>query len=424
MVVIFIQNFIFTIPETQPMKKIILLAVVLIGITIQSFAQCTANTKSITLNGTSSYVSFASDSNIHMDSSMTVEAWIKPTAFATTNFGNSIVCKHSWSLNGEQGFVLRCGATGQLSFTFSGVDTLGNVLGWQDLVSPSNVLSLNTWTHVAASFDGDSSKLFVNGVQVASRYFHGTINPNYAFPMRIGRLCDAGQSQTRYFSGQIDEVRIWNIAKPQAEILAGYNRHISPTSNGLVGYWNFNIASGTTVPDQTNSGNTGTFNTVTLSTNVPFYWSTALPVITANGLNLSSTSAFTYQWNYNGQPIANATNQNYTATQNGTYTVSITDSIGCPAISNPVIINSVGIQDLDNSQQIKLYNGDGFIRIDANNGVDLKNICLYNCGGALIEELKNPTNSNVINTDRIIPGVYLVMVMTENEIYRSKIFIK
>ena len=43
---------------------------------------------------------------------------------------------------------------------------------------------------------------------------------------------------------------------------------------------------------------------------------------------------------------------------------------------------------------------------------------------ALLEELKNPTNSNIICTDRIIPGVYLVMVMTENEIYRSKIFIK
>lgn len=406
------------------MKKIIPLATALIGITIQSFAQCTANTKSITLNGTTSFVSFATDNNLQMDSAITVEAWIKPSAFGTNHFSNSIVCKHSWSMNGEQGFVLRCGGFGQLSFTFCGVDTLGNVLTWQPIVSPANVLTLNTWSHVAGSFDGDSSRLFVNGVQVASQYFRGTMRPNTAYPMRIGRLSDAIQSDARAFNGQIDEVRIWNIAKSQAEILAGYNRHISPTSIGLVGYWNFNIASGTTVPDQTNSGNTGTFNTVTLSTNVPFYWSTALPVITANGLNLSSTPASTYQWNYNGQPIANATTQNYTATQNGTYTVSITDSIGCPAISNPVIINSVGLQDLDNSQQIKLYNGDGFIRIDANNGVELKDICVYNCGGALIEELKNPTNSNLINTDRIIPGVYLVMVMTENEIYRSKLFIK
>ncbi len=406
------------------MKKIILLSIVLIGITIQSFAQCTANTKSITLNGTSSYVSFATDNNLQLDSAITVEAWIKPTAFGPNHYSNSIACKHSWSLNGEQGFVLRCGGAGQLSFTFCGVDTLGNSLSWQPIVSPSNALTLNTWAHVAASFDGDSSRLFVNGIQVASQYFRGTMKPNTSYPMRIGRLSDAVQTDTRSFNGQIDEVRIWNIAKPQSEILAGYNRHISPTSNGLVGYWNFNIASGTTVPDQTSSGNTGTLNTITLSTNVPFYWSTTLPVITANGLNLSSTSAFTYQWNYNGQPIANATTQNYTVAQNGTYTVSITDSIGCPAISNPVIINTVGIQDLDNSQQIKLYNGDGFIRIDANNGVELKDICLYNCGGAMMEELKNPTNSNVINTDRIIPGVYLVMVMTENEIYRSKIFIK
>jgi hypothetical protein len=297
-------------------------------------------------------------------------------------------------------------------------------MSWQPIISPANVLTLNTWAHVAASFDGDSSRLFVNGIKVASQYFRGTMKPNTSYPMRIGRLSDAVQTDARAFNGQIDEVRIWNIAKPQAEILAGYNRHISPTSNGLVGYWNFNIASGTTVPDQTSSGNTGTFNTITLSTNVPFYWSTALPVISANGLNLSSTSAFTYQWNYNGQPIANATTQNYTVAQNGTYTVSITDSIGCPAISNPVIINTVGIQDMGIAQQIKLYNGEGYIQIEANNGIELKNICLYNCGGAIIEELKNPTSSNTINTERVIPGVYLVMVMTENDIFRSKIFIK
>jgi hypothetical protein len=406
------------------MKKILLMAVVLIGISIQSNAQCTANTKSITLNGTSSYVSFATDNNLQLDSAITVEAWIKPTAFGPNHYSNSIACKHSWSLNGEQGFVLRCGGSGQLSFTFCGVDTLGNPMSWQPIVSPANVLTLNTWAHVAASFDGDSSRLFVNGIKVASQYFRGTMKPNTSYPMRIGRLSDAVQTDARAFNGQIDEVRIWNIAKPQAEILVGYNRHISPTSNGLVGYWNFNIASGTTVPDQTSSGNTGTFNTITLSTNVPFYWSTTLPVITANGLNLSSTSAFTYQWNYNGQPIANATTQNYTVAQNGTYTVSITDSIGCPAISNPVIINTVGIQDMGIAQQIKLYNGEGYIQIEANNGIELKNICLYNCGGAIIEELKNPTNSNTINTERVIPGVYLVMVMTENDIFRSKIFIK
>ncbi len=406
------------------MKKIILLAVMLIGIPNLLLAQCTANTKSIILNGTSSYVSFTTDNNLQLDSAITVEAWIKPAAFGTNHYSNSIACKHSWSLNGEQGFVLRCGGSGQLSFTFCGVDTLGNSMSWQPIVSPANVLTLNTWAHVAASFDGDSSKLFVNGIKVASQYFRGTMKPNTSYPMRIGRLSDVVQTDARAFNGQIDEVRIWNIAKPQVEILAGYNRHISPTSNGLVGYWNFNIVSGTTVPDQSSSGNIATFNTITLSNNVPFYWSTTLPVITANGLNLSSTAAYNYQWNYNGQPITNATAQNYTAAQNGTYTVSITDSIGCPAISNPVIVNSVGILEMGNTQQIKLYSGDGYIRVDANNGIDIKNICIYNCGGSMITELKTPSNSNTINTERVIPGVYLVMVMTENDIFRSKIFIK
>ena len=63
------------------MKKIILLAVMLVGIPQLLLAQCTANTKSITLNGTTSYVSFTTDNNLQLDSAITVEAWIKPSAF-------------------------------------------------------------------------------------------------------------------------------------------------------------------------------------------------------------------------------------------------------------------------------------------------------------------------------------------------------
>ena len=84
----------------------------------------------------------------------------------------------------------------------------------------------------------------------------------------------------------------------------------------------------------------------------------------------------------------------------------------------------MGVQELGNAQQIKMYNGDGYLQIDANNGIELRNISLYNTAGALVQEIKNPLSNNTLNTERIIPGVYLVLVMTDNDIFRSKIFIK
>lgn len=55
----------------------------------------------------------------------------------------------------------------------------------------------------------------------------------------------------------------------------------------------------------------------------------AIPVITNNSNILTSTSAKTYQWYFNGQKIEGATFINYTPTINGVYLVRITDNNGC-----------------------------------------------------------------------------------------------
>jgi hypothetical protein len=55
----------------------------------------------------------------------------------------------------------------------------------------------------------------------------------------------------------------------------------------------------------------------------------ATPVVSENSGMMTSTSATTYQWYLNGQPISGATSQTYAATYNGVYVVRITDANGC-----------------------------------------------------------------------------------------------
>jgi hypothetical protein len=53
------------------------------------------------------------------------------------------------------------------------------------------------------------------------------------------------------------------------------------------------------------------------------------PSITAQGNNLSTASAASYQWYYNGSAIPNATLQTYQATQSGIYLVRTNDGVSC-----------------------------------------------------------------------------------------------
>ena len=76
-------------------------------------------------------------------------------------------------------------------------------------------LATNTWTHLATTYDGATLRLYVNGVQVASKAQTGTLATS-ANPLQIGGDAIYGQ----YFAGRIDEVRVYRAALSQAEIQA------------------------------------------------------------------------------------------------------------------------------------------------------------------------------------------------------------
>ena len=71
-----------------------------------------------------------------------------------------------------------------------------------------------SWMHAAATFDGTTMRLFIDGVEEASLDAPGlTINAN-SLAMGIGAQSDG----TRYFQGQMDDVRIYNRALSEGEI--------------------------------------------------------------------------------------------------------------------------------------------------------------------------------------------------------------
>ena len=380
---------------------------------------CITNTNS--LNFSSGSVDFTTDTNLGPDSAITVEAWVRATSWALNVYDGTILCKHSWS-QGEQGYVLRAGNNGQAEFTVCGMDSLGASISWVSATSLTGVMTLNTWYHVAGTYDGDSVRVYINGVQAGATALPDGMIPGLAFPIKIGRLSDQAQFQTRYWAGQIDEVRIWNRALNSSDILTRYDHHLDATAEtGLVGYWRFNEGSGSTLVDQTTNGNNGTTNLTTWSTLVPFNQTTTAPVIFPNGNTMtSSITAATYQWNLNGNPILGANGPSWTALANGSYTLTITDTAGCSATSGPYFITGVGINEIA-PDNLLIRNESAQLIISLKNGEIINSIEIFNTAMQRIDRKMCLSNQITWQKQGLSSGLYQVVILNmdgKSAVYR------
>jgi hypothetical protein len=156
----------------------------------------------LSFNGASSMVTVADNAALHLTTGMTLEAWVRPAA----NSGwRTVVMKER---------------SGGLAYSLYGYDNsakppavYGNFGGDDVKASGGSALPLNTWSHVAGTYDGATLRLYVNGVQVATKAQAGAL-PTSTSPLRIGGNSAWGE----YFSGLIDEVRVYNRPLSAAEI--------------------------------------------------------------------------------------------------------------------------------------------------------------------------------------------------------------
>ena len=79
------------------------------------------------------------------------------------------------------------------------------------------------------------------------------------------------------------------------------------------------------------------------------------PTVTRTNNTLTTQTESNYHWFLNGQSISGATNQSLTVTQNGNYTVYVTDANGCSDTSAVFSVIGLGIDDIAASYGVKLY---------------------------------------------------------------------
>ena len=193
-------------------------------------------------DGTNDYVQ-TTYNGVSGNGARTIEAWIKTTenCLPASSGGNGqrVIVDYGTFATGQR-FTMNLLWSNSIRLEVSG----GGISG---------TLAVNDglWHHVAVVHNPTATSnilLYIDGVLNTSGSLG--VNTGTANKLMIGRRVDGVNN----FLGDIDEVRVWNVAKTQAQIAASMNSEICGSSTGLVAYYKLNegIAGGT---------NTGTTTT-------------------------------------------------------------------------------------------------------------------------------------------------------------------
>jgi hypothetical protein len=195
-------------------------------------------------DGADDYVNIGSPTVLDDMYELTYSAWIYPTADGDRDMLSKADYYKEFRLAGTSpNMYLRvCAAS-----TLSENSACSN--------SSAGSITLNTWQHVTATYNhnGDQiARLYINGQEVSyslQEKFEGALESDASGDLNLGRRGNG----SRYFSGSIDEVRIYNRALTPAEVQSLYK-----WAPGPVGYWKFDEGTGTTAYDSSGNSNSGT----------------------------------------------------------------------------------------------------------------------------------------------------------------------
>jgi len=313
--------------------------------TYNVYGDKSAYTTGLFFDGTNAWdhkVVCGNDNSVQLSgNTITLEAWIYPTNWISVNQGH-IINKENNGPGTDYGYMIRCGDNGKINFN------LGNG-NWNEITTTSTPLVLNTWQHVAATYDGSIMSIYVDGNLIETK---NAANINFISPLRDLTIGSWAGGNGSIFAGNIDEVRVWSVSRTQAEIQANMNTCLTGAETGLAAYYQFEDGTGsTTLTDLSPNANHGTLQNMDPNT----VWSIGSTVCSTCNLEMSQTITINV-----GQATVETISPtacnayvspsgNYTWTTSATYLDTIPNVAGCDSvITVNLTINSVDVT-VDNS---------------------------------------------------------------------------
>jgi uncharacterized repeat protein (TIGR03803 family) len=167
--------------------------------------------RALLFDGINDWVTVADAADLDFATGLTMEAWVNPG-----------------ELSGWNTIALKERRKGGLAYALYANDDapqpagyIRNSTGGDWPVPGTMPVPLNTWTHLAITYDGATFRLYVNGVEANRRSVTGRILATDG-PLRIGGNAEYGE----FLQGMIDEIRIYGRALTPSEIQRDMNMPI------------------------------------------------------------------------------------------------------------------------------------------------------------------------------------------------------
>lgn len=305
----------------------------------------------LNFDGTNDFVNLGTSVSTALNgtTALTLEAWINPSAL---NGWNNIITDYDGAYHK---FLFRVRNNNNIQFWVNNT-----------ALNSSFTVPLNAWTHVAAVYDGANMYVYANGNLIASQAAPASI-PSGSQQTNIGSRVG---SNTENFTGNIDDLRVWNIARTAEQISASMNCELQGTESGLLAYYQFNQgvdqannAGITTLNDATANSFNGTLTNFTLN-GTSSNWLSGSPVTTGSLVpgNATVTSPVTYNQDAPASALTATSGANgtglmwYTSATGGTgsdtaptpstatagstsYWVASTNANGCESERVEIVVN-------------------------------------------------------------------------------------
>ncbi len=231
----------------------------------------------LSFNGANTYVSM-NDVNLGT-ADFTLEGWIKPNVLSGYIYSSrttETTAPGNWFIVHLKTFELANCASSYLAISGNFTPTVG------------------VWYHFAIVRNSTTITLYFNGVldkQVADNASLRNLNSG----INVTHFGGNTSQNAGWFNGQIDEFRVWNVARTQTQIQSNLHQTLVGNEANLVAYYNFDQTSGTILPDVTGHGHDGTlFNgpswtAVTWKYGYPYVTTGTVSALTATTVAVGGT---------------------------------------------------------------------------------------------------------------------------------------
>ncbi|MFN8587245.1 MAG: LamG-like jellyroll fold domain-containing protein [Candidatus Eisenbacteria bacterium] len=218
--------------------------------------------------GTNAYSTFGSNAALGLGT-FTIETWFRrDAAGVATSTGSGGVTAVPLLTKGRAEVE---NSTADMNW-FLGIDGTSNVLvadfeegaagvtpGLNHPVAGVTPIPANgTWHHAAATYDGTSWALYLDGNLEATLAVGRPPQSASIQHAAVGSALNSTGVAAGFFAGALDEARVWNVALSQAALQANINTPIPGAASGLVARWGMNEAIGSTIANSAGGAVTGT----------------------------------------------------------------------------------------------------------------------------------------------------------------------